>query len=455
MAARLALLPLTLLAVGAAPAIAAVHVEQHTTRSPGGKYDSARVLSGGTITGTGDGPADVVVRSVGTTTTVTDPGGVTAGGECVAFTSDTATCPRWADRTSAPGFAVQLTPGADRFVAISDAAISLSVDAGAGDDVVDLRGVTGRFYDWTSTWSVGFPTTADGRLVGGPGDDALIGGPESDWLTGGPGADTLDGGPGTDIAVYADATGPVTASLADGRADADGYGGADALSAVEGLAGGPHGDHLAGGPGDDGLFGGGGPDELDGLGGDDALADHATQRTTPADDAPDRLLGGDGDDTLDVSGGGDVVDAGAGDDVVATWHALSGPGGMVIACGPGDDRSHSLLGARLAADCERYAVDYTRSPPAEVRRRTAWSFDVSGTCGSITAGRRCPVVVGIRDATGGRLLVRRRLDTDPNETRSLRITIPRARRLGVGPLLEVRLGYADIGRVHRSVLLVR
>jgi Ca2+-binding RTX toxin-like protein len=146
-------------------------------------------------------------------------------------------------------------------------------------------------------------------FYGGTGADALYGDGDHDQLYGGAGDDLIDGGAdtdtiagnsGTDIASWADASGPVHASI-DGVAN-DGIAGENenVPGDFEGLQGGPYGDALSGtGIGNDTLLGGGGPDELQGWGGDDVLK------------------GQDGNDTLHPNFGADVLDGGPDTDTLS------------------------------------------------------------------------------------------------------------------------------------------
>jgi Ca2+-binding RTX toxin-like protein len=70
----------------------------------------------------------------------------------------------------------------------------LTINALAGDDVVDASGLTADSIRLRVEGSEG-----DDALTGGAGDDVLIGGPGDDLLRGGPGQDMLDGGPGNNI----------------------------------------------------------------------------------------------------------------------------------------------------------------------------------------------------------------------------------------------------------------
>jgi Ca2+-binding RTX toxin-like protein len=72
----------------------------------------------------------------------------------------------------------------------------LTVDALAGDDVVDASGVAAGAMLLTLDGDDG-----DDVLLGGAGDDTLLGRAGDDVLIGGPGSDTLDGGPGSNIVI--------------------------------------------------------------------------------------------------------------------------------------------------------------------------------------------------------------------------------------------------------------
>jgi Ca2+-binding RTX toxin-like protein len=212
-------------------------------------------------------------------------------------------------------------------------------------------------------------------LAGGPGDDTVEGGPGDDTLEGGPGDDELDGGAGEDTASYRSASSPVLADLA-GATASDGQGGADEVSAIDNLTGGPGNDELSGdgstnvlegGPGDDVLAGRGGDDFLRGGPGSDQAdhadaagavqADLAAGSSEDGDGGTDRLggienLGGGpdddelrGDDRSNVLVGGDGADllfGGGGDD------ALDGAlGDDTLVGGPGRDRLNGNAGRDL------------------------------------------------------------------------------------------------------------
>jgi Ca2+-binding RTX toxin-like protein len=72
----------------------------------------------------------------------------------------------------------------------------LTIKALAGNDVVDGSGLAAAAIRLTADGGAG-----DDVLVGSAGDDVLLGGDGDDTLRGGPGADTLDGGPGDNIVI--------------------------------------------------------------------------------------------------------------------------------------------------------------------------------------------------------------------------------------------------------------
>ncbi|WP_413204795.1 DUF5801 repeats-in-toxin domain-containing protein [Rhodospirillum sp. A1_3_36] len=99
---------------------------------------------------------------------------------------------------------VEGTDGADSIVGHStDGATIDSVDAGAGDDVVDFGSFLSSYGDVHVDAGDGNDTVIGGTgnddLLGGAGDDMLMGGDGADTLMGGLGNDTLDGGMGDDV----------------------------------------------------------------------------------------------------------------------------------------------------------------------------------------------------------------------------------------------------------------
>ena len=101
------------------------------------------------------------------------------------------------------------------------------------------------------------------------GESSVV--PGDDELFGGPGNDHLYGNGGQDFAKYVYAMAPVTASLAAGKASADGYGGTDLYFSIENLEGSDLNDHLTGDDNANVLKGNFGSDQLFGGDGDDVL----------------------------------------------------------------------------------------------------------------------------------------------------------------------------------------
>jgi Ca2+-binding RTX toxin-like protein len=72
----------------------------------------------------------------------------------------------------------------------------LTVNARAGDDVVDASGLSADAIQFAADGGDG-----DDVLTGGAGNDTLTGGAGDDVLNGGPGQDVLDGGTGDNILI--------------------------------------------------------------------------------------------------------------------------------------------------------------------------------------------------------------------------------------------------------------
>jgi Ca2+-binding RTX toxin-like protein len=170
------------------------------------------------------------------------------------------------------------------------------VDAGAGDDVVQIVGA------------------ANAIVHGGAGNDTLRAQAESE-LDGGEGADVLQGDRA--FASYTSRTAPVTVTL-DGVANDGELGEHD--NAATGS--------VIGGDGGDALTGNGAANILSGRGGDDFLA------------------GEGGDDTIHADAGTDLVEAGAGNDRV------EGTIDDSVTCGAGNDVVLGLPIPGVYGDCE-------------------------------------------------------------------------------------------------------
>jgi Ca2+-binding RTX toxin-like protein len=238
-----------------------------------------------------------------------------------------------------------------------------AVDAGAGDDTVQITGSSadqvlgGDGNDFVSTDA---------------GNDVIAGGAGNDTLIGGAGSDTIDGGADSDTASYATASAAVTVSLATTAAQNTGGAGTDTITNVENLTGSAFDDMLTGntganvldgGAGDDMLEGGAGNDTLIGGAGTDtaaytsataavtvSLAITAAQNTggagTDTLSGVENLTGSAFNDTLTGDAGSNVLDGGAGNDT------LRGGAGMdILIGGAGND----TLDGQADADTASYA----------------------------------------------------------------------------------------------------
>ena len=111
-------------------------------------------------------------------------------------------------------------------------------------------------------------------LVGDDGDDTLFGDAGSDLLAGERGNDALNGGAGFDYATFFYSDAGVTVNLATGTA-ADGLGGTDTLTSIEGVYGSDFADTIRGNAGTNELFGNRGDDVLIGGAGQDLTVGNA------------------------------------------------------------------------------------------------------------------------------------------------------------------------------------
>jgi Ca2+-binding RTX toxin-like protein len=189
------------------------------------------------------------------------------------------------------------------------------------------------------------------NVTGGKGDDLLAGGTVANRLEGGGGDDVLrgggaddvlSGGPGTDVADFADASGPVRADLATGRA-LDDRGGRDRLEDVE---------DLSGGSASDTLTGDGGPNEVRGLGGADRLAGGGGDDVLEGRGGDDRLAGDDGVDLLRGAQGDDALTGGPGEDEADYREARAG---VTVDLAAGDARDDGTGGSDSVAEVEAVA----------------------------------------------------------------------------------------------------
>ncbi|MGI9332597.1 MAG: LamG-like jellyroll fold domain-containing protein, partial [Gammaproteobacteria bacterium] len=231
-----------------------------------------------------------------------------------------------------------------------DVSNTIIIVGGAGDDVIDLSGITNPDIAYDIDLGEGnntvilAPTAGRAVIRGGGGDDDITTGAGNDVIIGGGGADTIRAGAGNDI-VFAD----------NGEIAQDAYVGKGRLTDA--------GDTVFGGEGNDLLFGGGGNDVIAGdvdstdpgadensapAGDDIIVGDGATIGFGSSDpnafdaaaiatgDIADTDRGSGGNDTLIGHLGADRIFAGKGDDL-----AIGGSGADFIA---GDQGMDTLRG---------------------------------------------------------------------------------------------------------------
>jgi Ca2+-binding RTX toxin-like protein len=280
------------------------------------------------------------------------------------------------DGTPGNGISRLSSAGSSETVDFLDPTGSLTINAGGGDDTVNLASVDSLFAATVTADGQQGNDSLDGSalalavnlagsagndtLQGGIGNDSLSGGDNNDSLNGGMGADTLAGGNGDDLLF-----GGAARDSLDGGAGNDqlhGQGSTDTMTGGSGidtviesgdrdftltdrrliglggdfltsleqaiLVGGDSGDTLdasgfsgsvtlVGGNGDDLLLGAKGNDVLDGQAGDDTIDGGAGSDFILGGAGADSLSGGSGSDTLQGEDGNDSLDGGDGNDVLA------------------------------------------------------------------------------------------------------------------------------------------
>jgi Ca2+-binding RTX toxin-like protein len=217
---------------------------------------------------------------------------------------------------------------------------SILVDAGPGDNLVDLTGVNSGDFSFVNPLDGsrvridvdggdGADTilgsfSFDDVLIGGDGDDSINttgvinlgnqtidGGDGNDIIRGGSGNDLISGRDGADI-VFGGA-GDDTLTGGDNNDRIDGQDGNDVINGNQGedtLNGGDNDDTISGDSGDDNLSGGVGNDSLLGGGGNDAVGGNDGNDTLLGNSGNDTLLGGQGVDSMLGGDGDDALDSG-------------------------------------------------------------------------------------------------------------------------------------------------
>ena len=259
------------------------------------------------------------------------------------------------------------------------------LNGGGGSDTLCGQGLITSF-----SFSIARTTDPLVCLGSNAGADTLNGDAGNDLLQGGPGPDVHNGGAGRDLAMWAERTqrviatindcavGPQCSQANDGQEDVSASAGlqpeGDRIALdVESVSTGAGNDSLGGSAAANALFGGPGDDGIAGLGGDDLLCGDVEVETfvftvpdcpfggpfAPADPAgADSLDGGGGNDLLEGELGADVLTGGDGLDTV-TYEDRNGGVDVTISdtCG--------TTACALANDGARDADTQTPGPQSE------------------------------------------------------------------------------------------
>ena len=250
----------------------------------------------------------------------------------------------------------------------------LRIEGGDGNDVIDIRQLTGL----SNASIVVMGGAGNDTLLGSPMNDQLQGGEGDDYLEGFAGDDNLIGGAGADTYVYADdadlgndaiddsgtldtldfsnLASPIDVDLSSTTTQTVAAGGTLSVgitmsaNSISGVIGTPFDDNIEGNSLDNQLVGGAGADSLVGKAGSDTL-DGGTQpdfiQGGPGDDiiigggSNDSLFGDGGADSIVGDGGNDLLSGGSGNDELIGEDGsdvlIGGPDVDVIDGGSGQD----------------------------------------------------------------------------------------------------------------------
>jgi hypothetical protein len=235
----------------------------------------------------------------------------------------------------------------------------LRIEGGDGNDVIDIRQLTGL----SNAAIVVMGGAGNDTLLGSPMNDQLQGGEGDDYLEGFAGDDNLIGGAGADTYVYADdadlgndaiddsgtldtldfsnLASPIDVDLSSTTTQTVAAGGTLSVgitmsaNSISGVIGTPFDDNIEGNSLDNQLVGGAGADALVGKAGADTL-DGGTQ--------PDFIQGGPGDDIVIGGGSNDSLYGDSGDD-----HIIGAGGNDLLAGGLGADTLEGDAGSDVLA----------------------------------------------------------------------------------------------------------
>ncbi|MFA5631193.1 MAG: DUF4214 domain-containing protein [Porticoccaceae bacterium] len=191
------------------------------------------------------------------------------------------------------------------------------VDAGAGNDTVDLWDTTGdaTVYGGDGNDDI-FTGEGDDYVYGGNGDDYIVTGEGNDFIDGGAGNDLIYAGEGNDSVIG----GAGNDSISGGDGNDTIYGDGTALEGGVIGGAGTGDDTIYGGDGNDVIHAGGGNNWVDAGDGDNIVTAGAGDDTITTYGGADIVVSGAGNDVINVGSGNDSVWAGAGNDVISFAH---------------------------------------------------------------------------------------------------------------------------------------
>ena len=205
----------------------------------------------------------------------------------------------------------------------------VTVDGGSGDDYIFANDGNDTLLGGTGNDYISGDAGND-KIYGGDGNDTLYGGSGDDLLNGGAGADKIYGGSGTDTVDYSDSSSGVNVYL--GAGDGNAYSGAggtgtggdaqgDTYNSIENVNGSAHDDYVYGAAGGSVVNLGDGNDTFDNseasnVVGKDTVDGGAGNDLIYTGNGDDLLKGGSGNDTLYGEAGNDTLIGGTGNDTL-------------------------------------------------------------------------------------------------------------------------------------------
>ncbi|MEH6737221.1 MAG: calcium-binding protein, partial [Sulfitobacter sp.] len=234
------------------------------------------------------------------------------------------------DTISARTGAVTIDAGAGNDLVNATSGDSHLYDGGAGTDTIDLTYYTGNYQFNMTTGATGFLKTflnfenaitesgndsitgnaAANEITTSDGDDTIIGLGGDDRLNGGAGNDLLDGGAGLDTVIYNNTSSDLVIDLSlSGMQTISADMGNDTFVSIEGIMTSVGNDLLIGNAANNVIFSNMGNDSIYGGDGNDTLTSSWGNNFINGEVGNDSLTGGYGSDTINGGDGNDLIDA--------------------------------------------------------------------------------------------------------------------------------------------------